>query len=235
VTGASSGIGHAIAVRLVAEGATVTAVGRNSENLNTLVAAASGADGSGRGRIFSAQVDLTDDDARKGLVSRLANGAKVDLLVHSAGVYRRGEHVSASIDDLDTLYATNVRAPYALIQEFLPMLRAASGDIIVLNSTVGLRAPRHVGQYAATHHALRAITDSLRQEVNDDGIRVCTVHLGRTATPRQEEIFRQEGRPYRSELLVQPEDVADVVVSVLTLPARAEVTEIHLRPAQKSY
>jgi NADP-dependent 3-hydroxy acid dehydrogenase YdfG len=235
VTGASSGIGYAIAVRLVAEGATVTAVGRNREHLNRLVVAASIADGSGSGRIFSAQVDLTDDDGRKVLVSHLSNGARIDLLVHSAGVYRRGEHVSAPIDDLDTLYATNVRAPYALTQELLPMLRAGGGDIIVLNSTVGLQASSHVGQYAATHHALRAITDSLRQEVNTDGIRVCTLHLGRTATPRQEQIFRQEGRPYNGELLLQPEDVADVVVSVLTLPARAEVTELHLRPAQRSY
>jgi NAD(P)-dependent dehydrogenase (short-subunit alcohol dehydrogenase family) len=238
VTGASSGIGYAIALRLAAEGATVTGVGKNPQRLDTLEAAANAGDSPGigrRGRVVAAQVDLTNDDARRELVSRLSDGPKVNLLVHSAGAYRRGEHASVPISDLDTLYAANVRAPYALTQEVLPMLRVSGGDIIVLNSTAGLRATSHVGQYAATQHALRAITDSLRQEVNADGIRVCTIHLGRTATPRQEKIFRQEGRPYNADILVQPADVVDVIVGVLTLPARAEVTEIHLRPAKKSY
>jgi NADP-dependent 3-hydroxy acid dehydrogenase YdfG len=78
---------------------------------------------------------------------------------------------------------------------------------------------------------MRAVADSLREEVNADGIRVCTIYLGRTATPMQEAIYAREGRVYRPELLVQPEDVAQVVVAVLALRSTAEVTEIHLRPA----
>jgi NADP-dependent 3-hydroxy acid dehydrogenase YdfG len=238
VTGASSGIGRAIALRLVAEGAKVTAVGRNNVRLDELLAAVTsgsgGADG-GPSRIIPAQVDLTDDDARRALVARLSVGPRVDLLVHSAGSYSRGAHTDAPIHGLDALYASNVRAPYALTQELLPMLRAGGGDIVVVNSTQGIRAAGDVGQYAATQHAMRAITDSLRQEVNKDGIRVCSIHLGRAATPLQEAIYAREGRPYVPELLVQPADVANVVVTVIGLPAEAEVTEIHLRPAKKSY
>lgn len=239
VTGASGGIGRAIALRLIAEGARVTAVGRNKERLESLLSAASaGSDPAAAGgdaAIMLRQVDLTDDKSRSALVAELSDGARVDLLVHSAGAHSRGAHNDALIQSLDDLYGSNVRAPYALIQELLPMLRAGGGDIVVVNSTQGVRAAGDVGQYAATQHAMRAITDSLRQEVNKDGVRVCSIHLGRAATPMQQAILREEGRPYMPELLLQPADVATVVVTVAGLPAAAEVTEIHLRPAKKSY
>ncbi|MBS9533503.1 SDR family NAD(P)-dependent oxidoreductase [Mycobacterium sp. M1] len=234
VTGASSGIGRSIALRLAAEGAAVTAVGRSGKRLDTVVGTAAGRNGAGE--ITAAQVDLTDDGARRAFVSWLARGPRVDLLVHSVGLYRRAQHADAALADLDDMYATNVRGPYALTQELLPMLRAAeAADIVMMNSTAGLRAAGHVGQYAATQHALKAIADSLRQEVNADGIRVCSMHLGRTATPLQEDVFRAEGRPYNGQLLVQPDDVAEVVVNVVSLPERVEVPEVHLRPSRASY
>jgi NADP-dependent 3-hydroxy acid dehydrogenase YdfG len=233
VTGASSGIGRAIALRLVADGATVTAVGRDKTRLDDLQPEAA----AGPGALEVAQVDLTDDLARRGFVAGLLGSGRprVDVLVHSAGGYGSGAHVEAPLTDLDAQYAANVRAPYALTQELLPALRAGGGDVVVINSSQGVRAGGNTGQFAATQHAMRAVADSLRQEVNADGIRVCTVHLGRTATPRQEAIYAREGRPYTPELLVQPADVADVVATVLGLPPGAEVTEIHLRPAKKSY
>jgi NADP-dependent 3-hydroxy acid dehydrogenase YdfG len=256
VTGASSGIGRAIALRLVAAGTTVIAVGRDKSRLDELPLAAGqdgrepaaggpgagepaadgpDAGGPGAARIIPAQVDLTDDEARSAFVAGVLGGPRVDILVLSAGTYGSGAHADASVGDLDAQYAANVRAPYALTQELLPALRAGGGDLLVVNSTQGVRASGNTGQFAATQHAMRAIADSLRQEVNADGIRVCTIHLGRTATPRQESIFAGEGRSYAPELLVQPTDVADVVATVLGLPSGAEVTEIHLRPAKKSY
>lgn len=72
-----------------------------------------------------------------------------------------------------------------------------------------------------------------RGEVSPYGIRVLTVYLGRTATPMQEDLNRMEGRPYRPEKLIQPEDVASIVVHALSLPRTAEVTAIHIRPAIK--
>ena len=104
-----------------------------------------------------------------------------------------------------------------------------------VNSTVGLEARAGVGQYASTQHALRAIADALRAEVNSDGVRVLSVYLGRTATARQARIFRLEGRHYAPELLMQPDDVAEIVLAALRLPRTAEVTEIRMRPLVKSY
>src|SRR5260370_931141 len=84
-------------------------------------------------------------------------------------------------------------------------------------------------------HALRSIADSLREEVNADGIRVLSVFPGRTATPRIAKLFEKEGRAYQPGLLMQPEDVAEMVTHSLRLPHTAEVTEISIRPMQKSY
>ena len=188
----------------MAAGACVTAVGRDKERLKAL--SSSG----GSGSVILQELDLTDDTSRRAFVDDLSEGPRIDLLVLSAGIHSRGDHTDAPIPTLDSLYATNVRAPYALIQELLPMLRAGGGDIVVVNSTQGVRAAGGVGQYAATQHAVRAITDSLRQEINSDGVKVCIIHLGRAATPLQEKIFREEGRPYAPELLLQPEDVASL-------------------------
>ena len=142
----------------------------------------------------------------------------------------------SSIQDLDSQYATNVRAPYLMTQRLLPLLETAHGQIVFINSSVALATKRaEVGQYSATKCALRAIADSLREEVNPKGIRVLTLYLGRTATPMQEALYRQEGTAYHPELLLQPEDVASVVIQTLLLPPTAEVTDLTIRPMQKSY
>jgi NADP-dependent 3-hydroxy acid dehydrogenase YdfG len=102
--------------------------------------------------------------------------------------------------------------------------------VVFINSTAGLVARAGVAQYAATKHALRAMADSLREEVNADGVRVLSVFLGRTATPLQAALHEREGRRYRPERLVQPADVASLVVHALTLPRTAEVTDLTIRP-----
>ncbi|MEI9953258.1 MAG: SDR family NAD(P)-dependent oxidoreductase [Pseudomonadota bacterium] len=104
-----------------------------------------------------------------------------------------------------------------------------------MNSSVGLAASATLGPYAATQHALKALADALRAEVNAAGVRVLSVYPGRTATALMLARFSMEGRAYRPELLLQPEDVANVVISSLALPRTAEVTNINIRPMVKSY
>ena len=102
--------------------------------------------------------------------------------------------------------------------------------MIFINSTQGLVASPGVGQFAATQHAMRALADSTRAEVNSQGVRVTTIFLGRTATERQAAIFAMEQRSYAPERLIQPKDIARVVVSLVMLPRTSEVTEIRMRP-----
>jgi NADP-dependent 3-hydroxy acid dehydrogenase YdfG len=139
----------------------------------------------------------------------------------------------ASPQDFDRQYLTNVRAPYVLTQAFLPMLVSHQGQIAFINSSIIRAARSNVSQFAATQHALRAVADCLREEVNVKGVRVLSVFPGRTATERQATIHQWEGKPYHQERLLQPEDVAAVVVNALELPRTAEVTDIHIRPMNK--
>jgi NAD(P)-dependent dehydrogenase (short-subunit alcohol dehydrogenase family) len=231
VTGASSGIGRAISIALSREGAHLCAVGRNQAALAETVSAA---------RQFSqatsSQIDLTVDGDLRRLLQHLQKAGWLDILIHCAGVAHQNVMERARVEDLDLQYATNVRAPYLLTQHLLPLLTVARGQIVFINSSAGLAANRpDVGQYAATKHALKAIADSLREEVNPKGIRVLSLYLGRTATPMQEALYREEGKVYRPEILLQAEDVASVVVHALMLPFTAEVTDISIRPMRKSY
>jgi len=230
VTGAGSGVGQAIALALAAQGATLCLVGRT---LATLEATASGAK--------NAQVtarcyptDLTHDDAVQTLAERLhREGDAIDILVHSAGVYAMGKLETTSVTELDLQYRTNVHAPYLLTQALLPLLRRRQGQVVFINSSVGLVARGQVGPYAATKHALKALADSFREEVNAEGLRVLSIYLGRTASPMQAMIHAMEGKAYYPEYLLQPSDVAAVVLNALCLPRTAEVTDINIRPMRK--
>jgi NADP-dependent 3-hydroxy acid dehydrogenase YdfG len=189
-----------------------------------------------RDQVFIYQADLTVDLNLQNFSSYVISQIKhLDILVLCAGLHSMGLATQVSADSFDALYRANVRAPYALIRALLPLLQTAHGQIVFVNSTVGLQARAQVGQFAATQHALKALADSLREEINAYGVRVLSIFPGRTATPRQAEIYRMEGRAYHPELLLQPEDIATMVTCTLCLPRTAEVTEIRMRPLLKSY
>jgi NAD(P)-dependent dehydrogenase (short-subunit alcohol dehydrogenase family) len=230
VTGASSGVGRAMAVGLAAEGATVCLVGRDAGRLDRTAGEAGEAGGEARPYL----ADVTRDGDVEALGASLARDfGRLDILVHSAGIIAMGRVRDSPVGGFDDQYRVNVRAPYAVTQRLLPLLAAAQGQVVFINSSAGMNARGGVGQYAATKYALRAVADSLRDEVNGDGIRVLSVFLGRTATPMQEAILRSEGRAYDPERLIQPADIVAMVLAALTLPRTAEVTDLSIRPMRK--
>lgn len=232
VTGASSGIGRAIALSLAGCGAEVCLVARRRDALADLAALVQCA--GGRARVYPA--DWTCDGDVHTLAENIDRDlGRTDVLVLCGGTMFHDRIERASLEHLDQQYRSNFRGPYALIQRLLPLLRKHQGQVVFINSSAALRSAAAAGQYSAMQHALRAVADSLRDEVNADGIRVLSLYLGRTATPRMAALFEQEGRPYRPELLMQPEDVATMVASALALPRTAEVTDITMRPMMKSY
>ena len=110
------------------------------------------------------------------------------------------------------------------------MKEQRSGHIINVSSVAGHKVRPGNSIYAATKHALKAIADSLREEVNPDGVRVVSVYPGRTATPMQEKVHEQEGRTYDASRWIRPETVVDSVVHVLDLPPDATIPELVIRP-----
>jgi NAD(P)-dependent dehydrogenase (short-subunit alcohol dehydrogenase family) len=226
VTGAGTGIGRAIALALAAAGADVTVVGRRRRALDETAELAD------PGRIVVHPADLAVDEHLTDLTSEIADRA-LDALVHCAGAYAQGSFEQTPVEELDRQYRINVRAPFRLTQALLPALKASQGEIVFVNSTVGLIARANVGPYAATKHALKALADALRDEINPAGVRVFSVYPGRTATERQALIYELEGRAYVPEALMQPEDVAATVLAALTLPRTAELTDLRVRPMRK--
>jgi NADP-dependent 3-hydroxy acid dehydrogenase YdfG len=232
VTGASQGIGRAIALGLAAKKVILFLVGRNSTVLHEVAELAR----KSSPLVIVHATDLVDDGSITGIVENLSKQlGGLDVLIHCAGAYSRGDLQTASVEEFDRLYRINVRMPYLLTQSLLSMLKRRKGQIAFINSSQGLQAHAQAGQYAATQHALKAIADSLRDEVNSDGVRVLSAYPGRTATPRMKAIFRMEGREYKPKLLLQPEDVAEAVINALMMPVTAEVTNINIRPLIKSY
>jgi NADP-dependent 3-hydroxy acid dehydrogenase YdfG len=224
VAGASGGIGSAISSELLSAGAEVILLGRNAARLKASVPLS----GSQKGQYLAA--DLTDPKAARKVCSAVSARGRLDALILSSGVYERS-------NDPEALYrqiAANVCGPYALVQTLLPVLVESKGHVMFVNSSQALRASATVGQYAAAMHAIKAIADSLRDEVNGDGVRVTSLYLGRTAGERQRKLFAYEGRHYSPEKLIQPTDVAHTVVFLLQMPKTAEVTDLMMRPMQKA-
>lgn len=228
VTGASSGIGRAVAMALAGEGMRLRLVGRDPDRLEATTRAA-------KERCSDVgwnSVDLTRPKEIESYAGQLS-AETIDVLIHSAGLYARGPHATRTPAEYGTLLAANVTGPMYLTQLLLPALRASHGQVVFINSTQGLAGSANVGMFAATQHALRAMADTLRDEVNEDGIRVLTVYAGRTATPRQQRIFELEGRSYAPERLLQPDDIATMICAALKLPRTAEVTNMTIRPMLK--
>jgi NADP-dependent 3-hydroxy acid dehydrogenase YdfG len=228
VTGASQGIGAAIAEGLADAGWTVIAVARGRPALRRL------ADSRPAGRILPAPADLTDDEDVADLVDIVSAAGPIGVLVHAAGRLGRGSVEETEAVTLGEMLEVNLVAPYTLTRALLGML-APGSSVIMLNSSQGVRATGGTAAYAASKHALKGVTDSLRDELGERRIRVTSIFPGRTASPGQAELYEAMSAPYRPELLLQPESIAALVVSIVSLPPTAEVTDLHVRPALKSY
>jgi NADP-dependent 3-hydroxy acid dehydrogenase YdfG len=231
VTGGSRGVGSAVALALANAGAQIGLIGRRLDLLESVAAKA---------RIMGSEVtcyraDLAGSAGQLDVMQQLKRDLPhVDILIQCAGVHFAETIENANLADFDTQYQVNTRAPYVLTQGLLPMLKERRGQVVFINSSSGIAAKPKTAQYDSTKHALKAIADSLRGEVNVHGVRVLSVYLGRTASDMQKKIFEMEERPYRPELLLQPEDVASVILNALSLPRTAEVTDIYIRPMIKS-
>jgi NADP-dependent 3-hydroxy acid dehydrogenase YdfG len=231
VSGASGGIGTAIAAALAGEGVSLCLTGRDKDKLATV-----------RSRLLTTSsdvycrpTDLTKDDEIERLAQFVTDQfGRLDILVHCAGAIRHGKLESTPISSLDLQYLANVRGPLVMTQMLLPLLKRPCGQVVFINSSLGITTRAGTGHFAATQHAFKAIADSLREEVNNECVRVLSVFTGRTATPRIQTLHAEQDRPYHPEMLLQPEDVASVVLNALSLPWTAEVTNISIRPMRKS-
>lgn len=219
VTGAGSGIGSVLARRLADRGDRLVLLARSAQRQEELAADFPGA--------AVVRADLAD---ARSLEAMDDWPARVDSLVHAAGVVGLGPVADLRADDLAAQLAVNLVAPAVLTARLLPALRAARGTVVFVNSGAGLHAHPEWSAYAASKHGLRALADSLRAEEAAAGVRVTSVFPGRTATPMQEAVHRHEGREYDEAQWIRPETVAEAILHVLELGPDATIPELVLRP-----
>ncbi|WP_033294917.1 SDR family NAD(P)-dependent oxidoreductase [Amycolatopsis jejuensis] len=183
VTGASSGIGAGIAQALGAAGSAVVLVGRSKRRLSRTAAAIPGA------KVAEVVADLRDDGAARAVVDAAVDRfGRIDVLVHSAGIYHQASLAETTDQIFDDQWMTNVRAPFQLTREARPHLRRG-GSIIFVSSMSG-----HVGSpddsaYCASKGAIELLVKALAVELAPDGIRVNAVAPGNVHTPINAEII----------------------------------------------
>lgn len=222
ITGATSGIGMAISLRLIKEGVFCYLVGRNFDLIESKLKD----DGS---NCRFVRADISKDSGLKALEKQIDKD-EINYLIHCAGLISLGEHEKSNVENLDAQYAVNLRAPFYITKMLLGKIKAKRGDIVFINSTAGLDAWETVGQYAATKHALRAMTDSLRKEVSKDKIRVTSLFLGSVDTPMQQNVQKQYGNEnYEASKYMKPDDIAETVAFILKLPNEMAVTDMTIR------
>ncbi len=222
ITGASRGIGKAIAERLVRDGYRVAMSARSTDTLREV------ADQFPDDRVVYVECDVRDEEsvyfAYRTIEERFG---RVDILVNNAGMGVFAHLVDLSVQDFDDMIATNLRGSFLCAKAVLPaMLRRKAGTILNINSVSAVTAFTASSGYGASKAGALAMSRSLRAEVRDHNIRVIDIILGATET----EIWDEEERDQYRGRMIQPEDVADVVPALFNASHRMMAEEIVIRP-----
>lgn len=233
ITGGGSGIGAAIARRLAAAGCRVAITGRVQERLDGVLAGHSG-DGS--------IVAKTTDVAVRERVAEFFEWAdaalgQIDILVNSAGLNTpRRAMADLAPDDWDKLIGVNLTGAYNCIHAVLPqMAQRQDGVIVNISSVAGKRAGPIGGvAYNASKFGMGALGTTVAEEYRGQGIRVTNIYPGEVETSILDDRPVPVSAEHRTRIL-QPEDVADAVLMVVRLPARANVPELIIIPTSQSY
>jgi NADP-dependent 3-hydroxy acid dehydrogenase YdfG len=219
ITGASRGIGRAIANELASTHHLLLG-GRDLAALADLSSSFPSAEP------FAAELR----DAGQ-VAAAVAGIPRLDVLIHSAGVLRMGTVAELSDDAWRESFEVNVFAVASLTRALLPALRAARGQVIAINSGSGYSSGAGSAVYSGTKFALRAFTDALREEERPQGVRVSSIHPGRVATDMQAELHAWEGKDYRPDAWIRPDQVAKAVRLAVDATRESTVESLSIRPS----
>lgn len=229
VIGAGSGVGRAVAIKLAREGWRLALVGRRAAALEETAMLA----GAPEGRWLACPCDVGDASGVLAMSRQVGQVfGHVDVLVYAAGVNtpRRALEV-VSLDDYHAMMNANLNGAYYCVQAFLPAMRTrGSGTIVAIVSEAGRQASPKAGPaYVVSKFGLAGLMQSVNAEERTRGIRACAIFPGDVDTPLLDQRPEPPDAAARARML-QPEDVAECVWLCLTLPSRAVVEEMLVRP-----
>jgi 3-oxoacyl-[acyl-carrier protein] reductase len=221
VTGASRGIGKAIALELARIGYELALVGRNPDALESVAKEID----SVHVRCISADLSLVES-AREVVEETVRSLGGIDLLVNCAGVPQKGSFTEVSPKQWDEVFAVNARAPFFLCQAALPYLKESSRPIVInISSVVGFKGYINQSVYASSKHALAGFTKVFAKEVQPFGIRVHLISPGGVAT----EMVTKMRPDIDPTELIQPEEIAEIVRFLVTRKGNGTIDEFYIR------
>lgn len=222
--GPASGIGAAVARRLLERGDELVLLARDAGRAKELAALHPGA--------RTLVGDLGNPDRLSWAFGQQPMPERLDSLLHIAGVVELGRIGDLTPKAWHFQLNANLIAPAELTRLLLPQLRVSKGSVVFVNSGAGLEAHAEWGAYAASKHGLKALADSLRHEEHGSGVRVTSVYPGRTASPMQAKVHQQEGKEYDPSRWIDPESVATTILLAIDLPRDAEINNLTVRPGR---
>lgn len=229
VTGASRGIGEAIAHTLYDRGSTVYLLGRNRETLEAAAGRIAHSTPGPQERLRPLEVDLSRGEEIDRLLTSFPE-QRLDVLVNNAGVAVNRLLEETTDDQWSLHFRVNVEAPFRLIRGFLPKLVAADRPAVVnIGSVVSTRGYPGQGAYSASKHALLGLTKVFARELHDRGVRVFSVEPGGVAT----DMVRSMRPDIDESALVKPEAIGETVAYLLSLHESAMVDQVQIRRSAK--
>jgi 3-oxoacyl-[acyl-carrier protein] reductase len=228
VTGASRGIGRAVSAALARQAATVVLAARSVKHLQKTADMVTQA--GGKSRIII--TELTEEDSIKNLVKVTGEElGRLDILVNNAGVTHSAKLEDTATKDWERCISINARAPFILCREALPLLKQSqAAHIINIASVVGVKGYPLQSAYTASKHALRGMTISLAEELRGSNIRVHVLCPGGVDTDMVDRV-----RPdIAKDELIKPEEIAELVLYLVTHKGNAVVDELRIRRATSS-
>lgn len=219
ITGASSGIGLATSKKLVESGYNVHGIARDFSKTGF------------KHELFVEWVcDLTDIQKLEKTVKSILKKTDhhIDVLINNAGLAFFAPHEELSVEQINQMIDTNLKAPLILTNLFLRSLRDQKGFIINMASITGEIQSRWGGTYAATKAGLLHFSKNLFEDVRKNGIKVVTIVPDITDTPFYEHLSFTPSEDIEAHL--QPDTIAEVIWSILNQPAGSVITQVTLRP-----
>jgi NADP-dependent 3-hydroxy acid dehydrogenase YdfG len=224
ITGASKGIGRAIALRLGASGYQIAVSGRDQDALEQVAREIASRGGHALPFISDVRDEQSVQKAYRSIADALG---EIDVLVNNAGTTVFKPFLSTSSEDFERLASTNLFGPFYSVKAVLPvMLERRSGSIVMINSMAAREVFSNSSVYAATKAGLRAMTDCLRLEVRKEGIRVISIYPGATDT----DIWPDRVREKHRATMMTADDVAEQVAHALAMPSHMLVEDIVVQP-----
>ena len=223
VTGASRGIGKAIAIELASLGYDLALVARNATALAETIAALPDA----CGKAVAIPADLAQEDSYETVVAEaVAELGGIDILVNCAGVSQAGSFTEVTPEQWDRIFAVNAKAPFFLCKAALPYLKQSPKPIVInISSVVGFKGYINQSAYASSKHALAGFTKVFAKEVQPFGIRVHLISPGGVAT----EMVKEMRPDIDANELIQPGEIAELVRFLVTREGKGTIDQLYIR------